>query len=255
MSGRWNSQFNGEEARMAGQDLIQRNFISRSSLPVAAQRWLDRSLPEQFDPPSTVLLEQEGTMDIRGKWIPFKARGSYKAPPLSFRWKARFRLMPGVWVVAEDGHVEGQGWGGSRLWGIIPMGKLTGSEVLEIQTIRNLGDLAWLPSLALADSRLKWGDAGDAAFEIGSKAGDREVVVRFNVSEQGDIVQAYSPSRPYDIPGGFAEAPWHYDFSDHREFSGVRIPTTATATYDKDDGPWEYFRGRITSITFATSSA
>ena len=238
---------------MTGQDMIQSNFVSRRSLPVAAQRWLDRSLPQQFDPPSTVLLEQEGTMDIRGRWIPFKARGSYKAPPLSFRWKAKFRILPGIWVVAEDGHAEGQGWGSSRLWGIIPMGKLTDSEVLEIQLVRNLGELAWLPSLALADSALTWADAGDTAFEIKSKAGDREVMVRFDVSDEGNIVRAYSPSRPYDVPGGFAQAPWHYDFSDHGEFSGVRIPAAATATYDKEDGPWEYFRGRITSITLATT--
>ena len=238
---------------MITEDSSQSKSISRESLPVAAQRWLEKSLPKHLDLPSPILVEQEGEMDIRGKWIPFRARGSYSAPPLSFRWKARFRILPGVWVVAEDGHAEGRGWGSSSLWGIIPMGKLTDSEVLEIQIVRNLAELAWLPSQALADSALTWADAGDTAFEIKTKAGDRPVMVRFDVSEQGDIVRAYSPSRPYDVPGGFAEAPWYYDFGDHREISGVRIPTAATATYEKEDGPWEYFRGRISSITSATT--
>ena len=38
------------------------------------------------------------------------------------------------------------------------------------------------------------------------------------------MVRAYSPSRPYDIPGGYEEAPWHYKFDDHRDFGGVRLP-------------------------------
>lgn len=238
---------------MATKDSSQGISLSRESLPNAAQRWLENSLPRELDLPSTILIEQEGEMDIRGKWTPFKARGSYKAPPLSFRWEAIFRIMPGVWVVAEDGHVEGQGWGGSKLWGIIPMGKLTDSEVLEMQMVRNLGELAWLPSFALSDTSLKWADAGDSAFEIKSKAGDRELVVRFDVTDQGDIVRAYSPVRPYDVPGGFAESPWYYNFSDHREISAVRVPTAAIATYDKEEGPWQYFRGRITSIAFRSA--
>jgi hypothetical protein len=202
-----------------------------------------------------VLVEQEGEMDIRGNWMTFKAQGTYKAAPLSFSWKAKFRILPGGWVVAEDGHAEGQGWGGSRLWGLIPMVKLTDSEVLATQIIRNLGEFAWLPPLALANSGLTCRGAGGGAFEVSTKAGDRQVTVQFAVSDHGDIVRAYSPSRPYDVEGGFAAAPWFYDFSDHREFSGVRIPAAAKATYEKKDGPWEYLRGRITSITFATTGA
>jgi hypothetical protein len=34
---------------------------------------------------------------------------------------------------------------------------------------------------------------------------------------------------------------------------GVRIPAVAVATFEEDDGPWEYFRGRITSVTFGTT--
>ena len=53
----------------------------------------------------------------------------------------------------------------------------------------------------------------------------------------------------YDVPGGYAEAPWYYEFSDHRDFAGARLPAAAVATFEKSDGPWEYFRGRITSVT------
>ena len=192
-------------------------------------------------------------MDIRGTWTPFQASGVYKAPPLSFNWRARFRMLPGVWIVAEDGHLDGQGWGSSRLWGIIPMGKHTDPEVLTTQLVRNLGELAWLPSFVLADSTLTWADAGETAFEVRNSAGDQEVMVRFELNEQDDVIRASSPARPYDVPGGYAEAPWRYEFSDHREFGRVRIPATGVASFEKGDKAGEYFRGKIRSVTFGAA--
>ena len=180
--------------------------------------------------------------------MPFRASGIYCASPLSFEWKARFQMLPGVWILAEDGHRDGEGWGGARLWGIVPMGRRTDPQVLITQVVRNLAELPWLPSFALADGGLTWADAGRNAFEVRSQAAGRDVMVRFEINHAGDVIRAWSPARPYDVPGGYAEAPWGYAFSDHQELGGMRVPATAVATFEKDDGPWEYFRVRITSI-------
>jgi hypothetical protein len=189
-------------------------------------------------------------MEIRGRWTPFQASGLYKAPPLSFNWQARLRMMTGVWIVAEDGHADGQGWGSARLWGIIPMGSRSDPEVLTTQMIRNLGELPWLPAYALADSNLKWVDESETSFSVQASAGDEEVSVRFEINDQGEVIRAYSPSRPYDVPDGYAVAPWFYTFSEHRLVNGWHIPTAAIATYEKEDGPWEYFRGRVTDVIY-----
>lgn len=224
--------------------------VPRTSLPATAQRWLERALPPESDLSDSILLEQEGSMELRGRWTPFKATGLYQAPPLSFTWQAKFNLLPGVWIVAEDGHLGGMGWGGSRLWGIIPMGKKTDPEVLATQVVRNLAELAWLPAFALMDPDLQWADAGEAAFEVRSQAGSFEATVRFEVDDHGDLVRASSPARPYDVPGGYAQAPWKYEFGNHQTFEGMRIPGTAVATFFKSDGPWEYLRCRVTAVNW-----
>jgi hypothetical protein len=200
------------------------------SLPPAARRWIDHVLPSDAAIPSRIRIRQEGSMEVRGRWIPFTADGTYEGAPLSFDWKARLRMRPGIWIVADDGHSNGRGWGGARLWGVVPMGRRTDPEVLVTQLIRNIGELAWLPGLGVTDPDLKWDDAGADAFEVRGHAAGREVMVRFDVDDQGDIIRASSPARPYDVPGGYAEAPWHYDFGDHRDFDGIRIPSTAVAT-------------------------
>jgi hypothetical protein len=221
---------------------------SRTSLPAAAQRWLERALPRDLDPPATITLEQEGSMEMRGQWTPLKAKGVYTAAPLAFNWRARLQILPGVWIEADDGHKDGRGWGGARLWGVIPMGSRDDPEVLMTQMVRNLAELPWLPAFALIEPGLRWSDAGEGAFEVRADAGAREATVRFEMDDEGDVVRASSPARPYDVPGGYAEAPWFYTFGDHREFGGVRVPGSAVATFDKSEGAWEYLRVRVTAV-------
>jgi hypothetical protein len=221
--------------------------VERASLPANVRRWLDRSLPADAPLPDRIVNTQEGEMDIRGKWMPFTAETRYQAHPMAFVWKARFSMLPGVWLVAEDSHDAEKGWGGAKLWGLIPMGGRTGPEVLAMQLVRSLAELPWKPQFALAVSTLAWNDAGDAAFDVRTRVGDLEPAVRFELDEEGDVVRA-SGKRHYDVPDGFVEAPWGYDFSDHRDYGGVRMPALAVATYAKPDGPWEYWRGRITFV-------
>jgi hypothetical protein len=156
--------------------------------------------------------------------------------------------MPGVWIVAEDGYKGSEGWGGASLWGFIPMGKRTGQDVLTSQRVRCLAELALLPALTLLDPSITWLDGGDAAFEVRSASSGVEVVVRFDVDPGGDITRATSPARPYDIPDGYAEAPWGYDFGDHREFDGVRIPSSLVAFFQKAGGREEYLRAQVTAV-------
>ena len=219
-----------------------------AALPAAAQRWLARALPEDAQLVTRVQVDQKGEMEIRGRWTPFTARGVYQAPPLSFTWQARLNMLPGVWILAEDGHKDGQGWGGARLWGLIPMGKRSAPEVLRSQLVRNLAELVWTPALALADPALVWRAAGDNAFEISAEQGGQPAVVRFDLDAQGDIVRAASPARPYDVPDGYAEAPWAYEFSDPRDFGGVRAPAQAAGAFEKPAGRWEYMHLHVTGV-------
>jgi hypothetical protein len=186
-------------------------------------------------------------MDAEGRWLSYKGTGTYEARPLSYDWRVRLRLMLGVWALVKDGWSEDDGWGGAWIYGIKSLGQRKGPDVLVTQMIRNLAELAWVPELARAEPSLRWSAAGERAFEISRKAGRRNVTVRFEIDDQGDVIRA-SSVRPYDVPDGFDEAPWRCDFADPREFGGVRIPSSVTATYEFEDGPWEYLRGEITSI-------
>lgn len=189
-------------------------------------------------------------MEADARWLSYTARATYGAEPLTFEWRARLRVLPGLWVTARDGHADGEGWGGARLMGIKTISERRGPDVLPIQLIRNIAELAFVPDLAAAAGSLRWeaAEGRPSSFQIRASAGDSEVLVRFDVDASGDIVRAWSPARPVDSPEGSDEAPWRCDFADHREFDGVRIPASIVATYEFEDDPWEYLRGEVTAI-------
>jgi hypothetical protein len=221
--------------------------VDRSTLPPNARRWLDRSFPSDIPVPKRIINSQEGEINSRGNWIPFTAKTHYTRGPFTYVWQARIQVMPFMWVIAEDGHDGKTGWGGLKLWGILPMGSRKEPEVYTMQLVRSLGELPWTPGFVLAMPKLTWDNTSDTTFEVRTDAGNQAISVSFELNGEDEIVRA-SGLRYYDVPGGFVEAPWRYDFSDHRDFDGVRIPASAVATYLKSDGQWEYWRGKITSV-------
>jgi hypothetical protein len=151
---------------MSGPGTTNQNLVRRDDLPAVVQRWLVKSLPADYEPPTTIRIEQEGSMDIRNGWTPFTASGIYNGSPLSFRWEARFQMGTGFWFLAEDGHKDGKGWGGAKLWDLISLGKRTDTEVYSSQLVRNLGELPWLPGFALTDPNLRWHDLSETTFGV-----------------------------------------------------------------------------------------
>lgn len=218
-----------------------------AELPPSARRWLERSAPGGQAELSHIAMSQTGSLESGDRWLRFRSEATYRPSPMAFEWRARLKVMLGLWVIATDGHAHGDGWGGAKLWGLKSIGGKSGPAVHAMQLIRNIAELVWLPDIALADPALRW--SGDAdAFEVRADAADREVVVRFDVDTAGDVARVSSPARPYDVPDGFEDAPWRYDLADHRAIDGVRVPRTVVASYELPDEPWEYLRAEVTGM-------
>lgn len=221
---------------------------NRPILPPNVQRWLNVALPDETPLPKAISQTQSGEMDIRGNWLAFTAKTHYRVQPFTFTWRARFNVLPGVWLTAEDGHDSTQGWGGAKLWNFIPMGGRRTPEVLAMQLVRSLAELPWYPQLIPALPDLNWADTGETAFRVTANSGGQTAAIDFTLNDANDIIRA-SARRHYDVPDGFVEADWGYEFSDHRDFDGLRLPAAAVATYNKAEGPWEYWRGHLTGVT------
>jgi Family of unknown function (DUF6544) len=177
---------------------------------------------------------------------PFSPATSYNREPFAFPWEAKLSALPGVTIIGEDAHDGEKGWGGSRLCGLIPMGSRQGPEVFRMQLVRHLAEFPWMPQLALRLPELTWKDTGESTFQVSASIGAYVETVTFTLGGDDEVIRA-SGTRPYDVPGGFEEAPWTCEFSGHRGFGEIQMPEEAVATYAKRDGEWAYLRCEVVS--------
>jgi hypothetical protein len=83
-----------------------------------------------------------------------------------------------------------------------------------------------MPQLALGLPELIWTDTGESTFQVSASIGGRAEAVTFTLDGHDQVIRA-SSSRPYDVPGGFEEAPWRYEFAGHRGFGNTHMPEEA----------------------------
>ena len=98
---------------------------------------------------------------------------------------------------------------------------------------------------------VKWREIDAKTVEVATDVAGSTAAMRLHFDDGGDIVAASAPDRPRAVGKKAVPTPFAGDFSDYRDFGGIRVPTTAAVRWELADGPFVYFCGRITS--FATA--
>ena len=221
--------------------------------PPAARRWLESAIHPAAvptgDDPGPTRLHVRGSICRApgGRWMDWEGHQSIEPDGLGFRWQARLRLARLAWVDAEDRLDVAGGYGGARLFGVIPVGSARGPEVTRSQLVRNLAELAFAPLAASRARGLVWSADGEDAFTVAALGIDFDAIVRLTVDGAGDVRSAWSPDRPRDHGrAGYLHEPYRLEFERHsRLSSGERIPLRASGTFETADGDWPYWRFEV----------
>ena len=208
--------------------------------------FVERNVPFEWTP-TRVHLSQEGEMQLKpGRWLRFTAEQETASDRVQFAWRARFpiasRLALGVndWYAADAGALE------VRLLGL-PLRRVRGHDVARGEAMRYLAELPWVPHAALFNRELVWHDVDDRSVEVATNVDGERVAVRLHFDDRGDIVAVAAPDRPRAVGRGVVPTPFSGGFTDYQHVGAVRLPTTAEVRWELPDGPFVYFRGRVTS--------
>lgn len=195
-----------------------------------------------------VRLTQTGEMQLKpGRWLRFTAEEEAASERVEFWWRARFPIAPLValrvddWYRADDAALE------VRLFGV-RLKRMRGADVARGEAMRYLAELPWVPQAFVANRELTWQEVDVRTVEVATDVGGARAAMCFRFDDAGDIVRASAPDRPRAVGNESVPTPFAGDFGDYRVFDGNRIPTTAAVRWELDDGPFVYFRGRITSL-------
>jgi hypothetical protein len=213
-----------------------------TQLPDVVLRYVDHTRAGGAAP-NTLRLAQEGEMQLKpGRWLPFRATHDVRLDRVEFEWRAAF---PAVRV--RDWCRDGNGGLEARLFGLIPVMRVSGPATARSEAMRYLAELPWFPQAIVANGELEWSDrAGEVEVATTTAGGRAHVTLRFD--EAGDVREAWSPARPRAEGRAVVERPWRGTFHDYIELGGVRIPRHGEVAWELPDGPFIYFRGRVTAV-------
>jgi hypothetical protein len=114
--------------------------------------------------------------------------------------------------------------------------------------MRYLAEVPWAPPAMAANRELEWREVDCATVEVATRVAASRVAVRLHLDEAGDIVRATAEARPRRVGKLTVETPFTGLFGAYEDVHGVWVPTTAEAIWELPDGPYTYFRARLTNL-------
>ena len=221
---------------------------SMPSVPAIIQSFARRAVGES-PVPNTVWLSQRGELrvNLRDSWRRFTAEQVISSHEPGFAWLARMQAAPFVSARILDCYVGGEGLLEARLFGSLRLARAAGPQATKGELMRYLAELAWAPHAMLHNPQLSWREIDATIVEVSAESPAGLARVRL-IFENGDIARVEADDRPGAVGRRIVPTRWQGRCCDYREVDGCRIPTRAAASWLLENGPFEYWRSRVTAF-------
>ena len=221
--------------------------LRAGGIPEPVRRYVERNVPADQLGRSAVHFTQVGDMQLKpGRWLPFRAEQDIAVDRVEFAWHANFRAARLVSVRVRDWYRSGVGGLDVRLWGVVPVVRASGEQFARGEAMRYLAELAWAPQAMVTNPALEWRVVDESTVEVATRVARERVAVLLHFDAAGDIVGMSTDARPRMVGKQVVDTPWSGVFGEYREFNGIRLPTIGEVSWLLPDGPFTYFRGRVT---------
>lgn len=195
-------------------------------------------------------LRQEGEMRFtpERRWMTFTAEQWFPGRSIDFRWRAWLRMAPFVGARVDDSFQSGLGTLSASLFGFIPIARSRGPATDKGEALRALAELPWRPFVFGGASGVTWEAAEEKKLLVGFNNGKTKAEIVLNVDQEGRVLGGVASGRPRIVGKSFVETPWSGIFGEYRVFRHIRIPTAAEAVWHLSEGPFTYWRARVTDF-------
>ncbi len=192
---------------------------------------------------------QDGELRLKqgGRFAPTVAWQVVALGRAGFLWDARQSYGPVQTLRVIDALVGAEGVLEARLFGSLPVARLSGRDLTLGEAFRYLAELPWAPDAILGNPDLVWRVTGPDRVEVRLATQGGTARVTFTFDEAGDIVAMEAKDRPArDGKGGMMRLDWRARFGGYRRIGPRRLPEYGEVGYVWPGTGYEpYFRGRI----------
>ena len=189
--------------------------------------------------------------ETKEQWRPFTSTQLVITQRPGFDWDGRIGMAPGVNVFVHDAYVAGEGLLHAAVLGLMTVADIRGTpEAAQGELLRFLAEAAWYPTRLLPSQGVQWDAIDDSSARATLTDGQTSVSLEFRFDEDGLIGSVRATARYRTVNGALVATPWHGRFWAYGLRDGMRIPLEGEVAWHLPEGPWPYWRGRITSIAY-----
>jgi len=221
------------------------------SLPAPVYKWIKTTGVIGSPPIKSAFCKQKAFMKMKPgqkKWYSAEALQYSTTSPPAFLWTVKMDMLPIIKITGRDKYIDGKGEMLIRMNSLINIVKERGEKLDEGTVQRYLGELVWLPSLAISP-HISWEAIDDfsAKATLNYKGTSGSGVFYFN--ENGDFVKfvamRYMGNKPDSI-----KYPWVLTVDEYSVFEGIKVPSKMEATWKLDEGDWTWLKLEVIDIEY-----
>ena len=243
------------EAEQSTPAVHRYHIAELANLPAPVQRYFHAVLTEDQPIITAVTVTQTGMFNMSAtadQWKPFTATQSVTTRRAGFVWNAAIMLFPGVPVRVVDAYIAGQGTLRPSILGLYPMGDMHGDgEIARGELMRLFAEAIWYPTALLPSQGVTWQAVDDQSATATMTDGPISLTLLFRFGADGLISIIHADERARMDGKTIVMTPWECTMSDYRKQDGMLVPYTGTAGYLMPSGEKQYFRGTITTLSYA----
>jgi hypothetical protein len=221
------------------------------SLPAPVARWLNKSGIVGREEIFNAECRQQALMKMKPDqkdWYEATAYQLSTSVNPGFIWTVNMNMSPLVKVRGRDKYISGKGGMKIRINNLFNVVNETGDKLDQSTLQRFLGELVWMPTLALSP-HIRWEsiDAYSARATMDYMGVSGSGTFYFN--EEGDFTKfealRYNGNKPDS-----KQYPWIITVDAYEVFDGIKVPSKMEATWVFDDGAWTWLKLRVVSVRY-----
>jgi hypothetical protein len=220
-------------------------------LPTPVQNWLSHSgiIGKSFI--SNAKIRQKLKMKMKPedkKWLEATAVQYSTVDVPAFIWSVEARMNSLLGFKGRDKFEDGKGEMLIKLGGLVNVVNEHGEKLDEGSLQRYLGEMVWLPTLALSPY-VSWKEVNDSTATATLEYKGTKGSGTFYCNENGDFIK-FTALRYQGNEADATRKEWVLTVDDYAVFEGIKVPSKMKATWKLEEGDWTWLKLEIEDIKY-----